>query len=110
MASIKRVVESSSTCGANKARLICDTDGHIQVPIYDWTDFLKDYNKSIASTTKYHVFNVKNDHPYNITLQEHSRAEKESVNISKCSIPEGVFPQHINAKGLDLERQWYELF
>ena len=106
IASIKRVVESSSACGANKAQLIRD-NGHIQVPFYDWTNFLKDYYKSIPSITKYHVFSVKDEHPYNIILQEHSRAERESLNISKRPIPEGIFPQQIQAKGLDLERQWY---
>ena len=35
IASIKYVVASSSTCGATKAQLIRDTDGHIQVPFYD---------------------------------------------------------------------------
>ena len=35
IASIKFVVESSSTCGATKAQLIHDTDGHIQVPFYN---------------------------------------------------------------------------
>ena len=56
---------------------------------------------------KYHVLSVKDDHPYNIILQEHSRAERESYNISKCPIPEDVFPQQIQAKLLYLERQWY---
>ena len=68
IASIKYVVESSSTCGATTAQLIHDTDGHIQVPFYDWRNFLKDYYKSIQSITKYQVFNIKDDHPYNIIL------------------------------------------
>ena len=72
-----------------------------------WTNFLKDYYKSILSITKYHVFSIKDDHPYNIILQEYSRAERESLNICKRPIPEGIFPQQIQAKGLDLERQWY---
>ena len=53
------------------------------------------------------MFSIKDDHPYNIILQEHSRAERESLDISKRPIPEGIFPQQIQAKGLDLERQWY---
>ena len=77
------------------------------MPFYDWTNFLKEYYKSISSITKYHVFSVKDDHPYNIILQEHSRAERESLNFSKYPIPEGVFLQQIQAKGLDLERQCY---
>ena len=32
IASIKHVVESSSTCKANNAQLIRDTDGHINCP------------------------------------------------------------------------------
>ena len=79
IASIKCVVESSS-CGANKAQLVRD-NGHIQVPFYDWTNFLKDYYKSIPPITKYHVFSVKDDHPYNIILQEQSRAERESLTL-----------------------------
>ena len=57
--------------------------------------------------TKYHVSSVKDDHPYNIILLEHSRAERENLNISKRPIAEGVLPQQIQAKGLDLERQCY---
>ena len=92
------IIESSSTCGSDQ--LTHDTDGHIKVPFYDWTEFLKDYYKSLPSISKYHIFSVTDDHPYNIILQEHCKAEKESLNISKLFIPEGIFPKQIHAKRL----------
>ena len=107
ISSIQRVVETSSTCGANKAQLIHDSDGNVQVHFYDWTEFLKQYYKTIPSITKYHVFIVKQDQPFSIILKQHSRAEKESLNIGKQPVPEGTLPLEIHAKGLDLERQWY---
>ena len=39
ISSIQRVVENSSTCGANKAQLIRGTDGNVHVHYYDWSEF-----------------------------------------------------------------------
>ena len=107
ISSIQRVVENSSICGANKAQLIRGTDGNVHVHYYDWSEFLKQYYKTIPSLTKYHNFIVRHDHPAKIIIKEHSQAAEESLIIGTRPVPKGVLPTQIHPKGLDAERQWY---
>ena len=74
---------------------------------YDWSEFLKQYYKTIPSLTKYHNFIVRQDHPAKIIIKEHSQAAAESLIIGTRPVPKGVLPTQIHHKGLDAERQWY---
>ena len=104
---LQRVVENSSTCGANKAQLIRAIDGTILVKYYDWVEFLKQYYRPIPSISKYHTFIAEHDHGNRIIVKENSTAEEQIVNIGVQPAPEGDFPVQILPKGLDLERKWY---
>ena len=101
---IQRVVENSPTYGANTAQLIHGTDGNVHVHYYDWSEFLKQYYKTIPSLTKYHNFIVRHDHPAKIIIKEHSQAAEESLIIGTRPVPKGVLPTQIHPKGLDAER------
>ena len=104
---IQRVVQNSSTCGANKAQLIRSVDGEVLVRYYNWVEFLRQYYKVIPSISKYHIFTAKRDHVDKIFVQENSSAKEEVFNIGTRSVHRGEFPAQLHPKGLDLERQWY---
>ena len=81
--STDHVVETSSTCGANEAQLLHDSNGHAQVHFYNWAEFLKQYYKTIPSINKYNTFIVEQDQPFKIILNQHPRAEKETLTMAR---------------------------
>ena len=87
------------------SQLIRGVNGHTQVHYYDWSEFLKYYYRAIPSNTNYHIFIIK--HPAMIVLKQHSQAAEETISIGVHPVPQGVLPESIYPKGLDLDRQWY---
>ena len=106
---IAQVVNDSAEC--NFAQLVCNEDGSMIVPTYDWTDFFAPHLKKIVGIKKYHHFRCDSSKPGVVYVKEHADTSELEIDLMKSnphwSPHPNELPPVVPPKGLTAERQWY---
>ena len=97
-------LKNNAVC--NKAQIVCDESGNIQVLSYD---FLVPYFKRIEGIKKYHLFQFLSAHPSVVVVKQHADTTKIPMTIIRSSWKpnSSELPIQLEPKGLSAERQWY---
>ena len=105
-----RMVDKSSSTGVNKAQLTGTHDGHVIVPVYDWSSFLGQYFNKIINIKKYHHFRFSKNEPGIVYCKENAGSPEEAVVLLKNQaviLPPTVLPSKITPEGLSEDRKRY---
>ena len=99
----------NSSAEVNCAQLVGTQEGHIVVPTYDWTGFLRDHFIKIPQLKSYHHFIFDAACPGRVTLKEHSDSQELTIEIlsSDWTPLSHDLPPTITPTGLSSNRQWY---
>lgn len=104
------MVDKSSSTGVNKAQLTGTHDGHVIVPVYDWSSFLGQYFNKIVNIKKYHHFRFSKNEPGIVYCKEYAGSPEEAVVLLKNQAvipPPTVLPSKITPEGLSEDRKRY---
>lgn len=104
------MVDKSSSTGVNKAQLTGTHDGHVIVPVYDWSSFLGQYFNKIVNIKKYHHFRFSKNEPGIVYCKEYAGSPEEAVVWLKNQAvipPPTVLPSKITPEGLSEDRKRY---
>lgn len=99
----ERLVETSSSTGGNKARLVGTHNGRVIVPVYDWISFLGQYFKKLPNITKFHHFCFSPENPGMVLYREFVSSPEQSFMLLKRNIILSsplTLPNEINPEGL----------
>lgn len=105
-----RLVDTSSTSGLNKSRLVGTHDGRILVPVYDWASFLGQYFRKLPNIKSYHHFHFSKETPGKVYYKEFVTSPEQSFMLLKNNVtlpPPTTLPHVVNPEGLTEERKNY---
>lgn len=105
-----RLVETSSSVGANKAQIVGTHDGRVIVPVYDWVSFLGPYFKKMPNMKKFHHFSLSKENPGMVSCKETVYSQQQSFMLLRDPAvvpPSATLPPTVRPDGLSEERRRY---
>ncbi|XP_071940904.1 uncharacterized protein [Antedon mediterranea] len=106
---MKKVVETSSHSGYNKAKIVGAEDGTMHVPAYNWQTFLEPFFKPLPQIKSLHHMRFCCDNPGMVFYKKYSDSPEQSFQLLRNLdvLPPVELPTPIVPPGLTYERQLY---
>ena len=105
---IAHVVRKSTSSCCNCPQLVASKNDIVNVELYDWQSFLKNYFRTFPNLLSYHHFHFKYNSVGEITAKQYNDSAKVVVNIARNrNIERELFPEVLEPPGLSLARKRY---